>query len=52
MQVAEAISRSEKVTVCASERQYDNARAVLPEQVRVVEMSSDDAWARVMLLPL
>lgn len=46
VQVAEAISRSEKVTVCASERQYDNARAMLPEQVRVVEMSSDDAWAR------
>jgi len=45
-QVAETIARSEKVTVCASAAQYDNARAILPEQVRVVEMSSNDAWAR------
>ncbi len=46
VQVAEAIARSEKVTVCASAAQYDNARAMLPPQIRVVEMSSDDAWAR------
>ncbi len=46
VQVAEAISQSEKVTVCASASQYDNARAMLPETVRVVEMSSNDAWAR------
>lgn len=45
-QVAEAIARSEKVTVCASAAQYDNARAMLPSHIRVVEMSSDDAWAR------
>lgn len=44
--VAEVISRSEEVTVCASGAQYDNARALLPERVRVVEMSSNDAWAR------
>lgn len=44
--VAEAIARSEKVTVCVSEAQYDNARAILPEHIRVVEMSSNDAWAR------
>ena len=46
VQVAEAIARSEQVTVCASSRQYENARAMLPPQIRVVEMSSDDAWAR------
>ena len=46
VQVAEAIGVSEKVTVCASAAQYDNARALLPEQIRVVEMSSNDAWAR------
>lgn len=46
VQIAEAISESEKVTVCASEAQYDNARALLPAQIRVVEMSSNDAWAR------
>lgn len=44
--VAEVISRSEKVTVCAGAAQYDNARAMLPERVRIVEMSSNDAWAR------
>lgn len=46
VQAAEAIARSEKVTVCASEKQYDNARAILPPHIRVVEMASDDAWAR------
>lgn len=44
--IVEAISRSEAVTVCASEAQYDNARAMLPENVRVVEMSTNDSWAR------
>lgn len=45
-EVAQAIAESEKVTVCASGAQYDNARALLPENIRVVEMSSNDAWAR------
>lgn len=44
--VAIAISESEKVTVLASHEQYDNARACLPEDIRVVEMSNNDAWAR------
>jgi agmatine deiminase len=44
--VAGAISTSEAVTVLASSRQWENARAVLPPQIRVVEMTSDDAWAR------
>lgn len=46
VQVAEAIAESEKVTVCAGAAQYDNARAALPDHIRVVEMSSNDAWAR------
>lgn len=46
VQVAEAIARSEKVIVAASDGQYDNARAALPPHIRVVEMSSNDAWAR------
>lgn len=46
VKVAEAISASEKVTVCAGAAQYDNARAILPAHIRVVEMSSNDAWAR------
>lgn len=45
-QVAEVIARSEKVTVCTSFAQYDTAREMLPAHVRVVEMSSDDSWAR------
>lgn len=46
VRIAEAIARSEQVTVCASAAQYDNARALLPEHIRVVEMSSNDSWAR------
>lgn len=46
VEVATAIAESEFVTVCASEKQYENARRLLPDHVRVVEMSSDDAWAR------
>lgn len=44
--VADKISASEKVTVCVSNEQYKTARTMLPEQVRVIEMSSNDAWAR------
>lgn len=44
--VAKAILPFEPVTVCASPRQYLNARARLPGQVRVVEMESNDAWIR------
>ena len=46
VQVAEAIAESEEVTVCVSGDLYDSARALLPPEVRVVEMSSNDAWAR------
>ena len=45
-EVACAIAKSEKVTVLASFEQYENARRMLPPHIRVVEMSSDDAWAR------
>ncbi|MGN1001811.1 MAG: agmatine deiminase [Oscillospiraceae bacterium] len=44
--VAEAISAFEPVTVGVSSGQYQNARAKLPPAVRVVEMSSNDAWIR------
>lgn len=46
IKVISAIARWEKVTVFASYNQYENARASLPPQVRVAEMSTDDAWAR------
>ncbi len=45
-QVIGYISQSEKVTVCARYEDYDAARFLLPPYVRVVEMESDDAWAR------
>ncbi|HTQ70615.1 MAG TPA: agmatine deiminase [Acidocella sp.] len=44
--VASAIARFEPVTMLVSAAQYENARAMLPPEVRVVEMSSNDAWAR------
>jgi agmatine deiminase len=44
--VAGAIARFEPVTVGASFARYAQARAALPPAVRVVELSSDDAWMR------
>lgn len=44
--IATAIAKYEKVTVCASYDQYNNARQALPSNIRVVEMSSNDSWAR------
>lgn len=46
VEVAEAISRFEPVTVCVNGDQYSNARHLLPDHVRVVEISNDDAWIR------
>jgi agmatine deiminase len=45
-QVAAAIAASEPVTIGVSGAQFQNARARLPAQVRVVELSSNDAWMR------
>ncbi len=44
--VATAIAEAEKVTVGVSARQLDHARALLPPAVRLVELSTDDAWMR------
>jgi agmatine deiminase len=44
--VATAIAASEPVSVGASAAQYANARRLLPPAVRVVELSSNDAWMR------
>ena len=44
--VAAAIAGFEPVTMVVSARQFANARAVLPDAVRVVEVSSNDSWAR------
>ena len=44
--VAAAIAGSERVSVGVSAGQFANARRLLPPQVRVVEISSNDAWMR------
>jgi len=44
--VAEVICEHEPLTMVVSGQQYVNARAHLPEQVREVEMSTDDSWVR------
>lgn len=44
--VATAIAIGEPVTVAASRAQFVQARSMLPDAIRVVEMSSDDAWMR------
>ena len=45
-EVAGEISRFERVTVGVNGHQFQNARAQLPPRVRVVELSSNDAWSR------
>jgi agmatine deiminase len=44
--VAEAISASEAVTMAVSDAQFEHCRAALGESIRVVELSTDDAWMR------
>ena len=46
VEVATAISRFEPVTVGVNHDQYENAVNQLPDTVRVVEISSNDAWMR------
>ena len=45
-EVASVIGKYEPVTMIVSRAQYSNARGVLPEYVRVVEMSNNDSWVR------
>lgn len=45
-EVAKAISQFEPVTVCVNESQYENARHLLDDNIRLVEMSSNDSWVR------
>jgi agmatine deiminase len=44
--VAEAIATTEPVTVIVSRGQWTNARERLSEHIRVIEMSTNDAWVR------
>jgi len=45
-EVAIAISHFEPVTMGVSRAQFNNARNMLPGNIRVVEMSSNDSWMR------
>ncbi len=44
--VAEAINLSEPVTMAVSDARFADCRSALTPSVRVVEMSTDDAWMR------
>jgi len=44
--VAAAIAAFEPVTMGVSQNQFIQARAMLPDSVRVVELSSNDSWMR------
>lgn len=44
--VARAIAQFEPVTVGINHTQYQNARSLLPSEVRVIELSSNDSWMR------
>lgn len=45
-EVAKAISEFEPITVGVSPAQFQNARAQLPGNIRVVEINSNDSWVR------
>lgn len=45
-QVANTIGKYEPITMVVSANQYDNARAMLADYVKVVEMSNNDSWMR------
>src|SRR4051794_14230091 len=45
-EVAAAIVAAEPVTVGVADEQFERAREMLPSEVRVVELATDDAWMR------
>jgi agmatine deiminase len=44
--VAEAVNAAEPVTMAVSDSEFERCRAALSPSVRVVEISTDDAWMR------
>jgi agmatine deiminase len=44
--VAEAIAASEPLTMAVSDAEFERCRSLLSPSIRVVEISSDDAWIR------
>lgn len=45
-QVAEAIADSEQVTMLVGKAGMESAKAMLSDRIRLLELESDDAWAR------
>lgn len=46
VKLAELLARDEFITMLVNQNQYQNARAMLPDSVRVIEMSNDDAFIK------
>lgn len=46
VKIATAISEFEPVTVCANPSQYNNAKEMLPNNIRVLEIENNDCWMR------
>lgn len=46
VEVAKAIRMFEPVTVLVNSDQYDNACSMLPDNIRVLEVSNNDSWVR------
>ncbi|MDF7638216.1 agmatine deiminase [Lactobacillus sp. ESL0791] len=44
--IATILSKYEQVTMLVSQKQYQNARQLLPSSIRVIEMSYNDIWIR------
>ncbi|MCH1984088.1 agmatine deiminase [Ruminococcus sp. OA3] len=45
-EVAKIIARSETVYMLTDRAHFDQARSMLPGQVQIIEIETDDAWAR------
>jgi agmatine deiminase len=46
VEIVSAIARFEPVSVGATREQYDHAASLLPADIRLIELSYDDIWAR------
>ncbi|WP_026389368.1 agmatine deiminase [[Acholeplasma] multilocale] len=44
--IANTIIKYEPLTMIVSAKQFNNAKSMLDEKIRLVEMSNDDAWVR------
>ncbi len=47
-EIAAAISESESVYMLVNDRTAESARQLLPEKIRLINIDTDDAWARDM----